>query len=205
MPSSLFCFVAVSPLGSVVIQPMVASVSFQDTHVFTCTAEGGPNNVYEWLFDGSPINFPDQTSTPFNSTLTISSVDVSNGGIYTCQVTNDGGRGFGLATLNVRPYNVIIQTTSFANQSVPLVETVDGMEEIFICEGQAFPSPTYSWLKLTGPDSPRIVSSNAMLSFSPVNFGDEGIYICTVSSIGSDANSTVVTVHGENAQITYSA
>ena len=183
---------------------MDASVNFQDTHIFTCTAEGGPDNVYEWLFDGSIINFPDQTSTPFNSTLTISLVDVSNGGIYTCQVTNDGGRGFGLATLNVRPYNVIIQTTSFANQSVPLVETVDGMEEILICEGQAFPSPTFSWLKLTGPGSPRIVSSNAMLSFSPVNFGDEGTYVCTASSHGFDANSTVVTVHGENDQITYS-
>ena len=194
-------FFAVSPLGSVMIVPEAVTVSFQESHTFTCTAKGGPDNEYQWLFDGSVINFPNEITTPFNSTLTISSVNADNGGRYTCEVENAGGRAFGHADLFVRPYNVIIRTNSFTNQSVPLVETVDGMEEILTCEAQAFPSPTFLWTKLTGPRSPQIVSDNATLSFFPVNFGDEGTYVCNASSNGFSANSVVVTVHGENYQI----
>lgn len=182
---------AVSPLGSVVVQPARISVDFQETQVFVCTAQGGPNNEYEWLFDGTVISF--------TSTLTISSVDVSDGGVYTCTVRNPGGDDSESANLLVTPYNVIIRSP-FTNQTVSLLETVNGMREVLTCEAQAFPSPTFSWMKLSGPGSPQTVSRNATLSFSPINFGDEGDYSC-IADNGDQTNSAIVTVHGKTTTL----
>ena len=48
-----------------------------------CRSEGGPQLNYTWIFLGKEI-----ASTP---TLTIDSVNASNGGNYTCNVTNSAG------------------------------------------------------------------------------------------------------------------
>ena len=51
--------------------------------VLNCLANGGPQLEYAWIFEGNEI-----ASTP---TLTIDNVTASNGGDYTCNVTNDAG------------------------------------------------------------------------------------------------------------------
>ena len=51
--------------------------------VLNCQSDGGPQLEYAWIFEGSKIaNIP---------TLTIDNVKASNGGNYTCNVTNDAG------------------------------------------------------------------------------------------------------------------
>ena len=51
--------------------------------VLNCQSDGGPQLEYDWIFEGSEIaNIP---------TLTIDNVNISNGGDYTCNVTNDAG------------------------------------------------------------------------------------------------------------------
>ena len=69
------------------------------------------------------------------------------------------------------------------------------------CEAASFPSPTYTWLKLTGPGSPMVVvndGNTGTLLFSPViEFDDYGAYICAASSRGHTVNSTVSTVYSE--------
>ena len=49
----------------------------------SCLSEGGPQLEYSWIFSGSEI-----ATTPI---LTINNVSASNGGDYTCNVTNDAG------------------------------------------------------------------------------------------------------------------
>ena len=50
-----------------------------------CSSEGGPQLEYTWTFSGSAI-------TNANSNiLTIDNVTASNGGNYTCNVTNNAG------------------------------------------------------------------------------------------------------------------
>ena len=49
----------------------------------TCTSEGGPQLDYNWIFSDSEIN----TDTMLN----IPDADVSHGGDYTCNVTNEAG------------------------------------------------------------------------------------------------------------------
>ena len=51
--------------------------------VLNCQSEGGPQLQYSWIFSDSEI-----TNT---STLTIHNVNGSNGGNYTCNVTNNAG------------------------------------------------------------------------------------------------------------------
>ena len=51
--------------------------------VLSCSSEGGPQLEYKWTFSGSEIST--------NQTLTIDNVNPSNGGNYTCNVTNDAG------------------------------------------------------------------------------------------------------------------
>ena len=51
--------------------------------VLNCLSNGGPQLDYSWLFSSNKI-----VNT---STLTIDNVTASNGGDYTCNVTNDAG------------------------------------------------------------------------------------------------------------------
>ena len=51
--------------------------------MLNCLSEGGPQLEYSWTFSGIQI-----AST---SNLTIDNVNASNGGEYTCNVTNEAG------------------------------------------------------------------------------------------------------------------
>ena len=53
--------------------------------MLNCLSEGGPELDYTWLFSGSMI--PNANT----STLIINNVNTTNGGDYTCNVTNDAG------------------------------------------------------------------------------------------------------------------
>ena len=57
----------------------------------TCTSEGGPQLEYSWIFLNSTVGI--------DSVLNISNVAVSNGGDYTCNVTNDAGYDIYTATV----------------------------------------------------------------------------------------------------------
>ena len=51
--------------------------------VLNCRSKGGPELEYTWIFLGNKISN--------NKTLIIDNVNASNGGNYTCNVTNDAG------------------------------------------------------------------------------------------------------------------
>ena len=51
--------------------------------LLNCQSEGGPQLEYSWIFSDSEI--------ANTSTLTIDNVNASNGGNYTCNVTNNAG------------------------------------------------------------------------------------------------------------------
>ena len=57
--------------------------SQEEQLILECHSEGGPQLNYTWIFLGKEI-----ASTP---TLTINNVNASNGGNYTCNVTNSAG------------------------------------------------------------------------------------------------------------------
>ena len=187
-----YCF-AVSPEGAVLLGPINPARGFQAVHSFTCQAQGGPDNMFEWTFNGSSLSTANTTSTSMLSTLTISNISASDGGEYTCTVSNLAGNASNSSTLYVSPYIVInpVENLTVTNGTVNVLE----------CVAKAFPSPTYSWTKLTGPGSPMVVvqeSVSGTLLFSPeIEFSDYGAYVCTASSNGLMVNFSVSTVYSE--------
>ena len=193
MKVALYHF-AVSPEGSVLLDPVNPTRSFQETHTFNCKAQGGPNNTFEWAFNGSAPTDANITSTYLQSTLTISNVSASNGGEYTCTVSNLAGNASNSSTLYVSPYIV-------TNPSEILTSTNGTAALELECVAEAFPRPTYTWMQLTGPLGPMTVvedSDSGILAFSPeMYFDDYGTYVCTAFSNGLMVNSSVSTVYSK--------
>ena len=179
------------------MDPINPTRSFEETHTFTCETMGGPNNTFEWTFNGSALTDANITSTSLESTLTISNVSASDGGEYTCTVSNLAGNASDSSILYVSPYIV-----ANPNETLTAVNGTQGLE--LECVAEAFPSPTYTWTQLTGPSAPRTVvddSESGVLEFSPVLFFDDhGTYVCTASSNGLVVNSSTSTVYGKSLQ-----
>ena len=57
---------------------------------FNCTADGGPNNMFEWLFMDSVVFIGPMYTVYANETTF---------GDYTCQVSNDAGSDSDTSTL----------------------------------------------------------------------------------------------------------
>ena len=178
----------------VVITPSETFETSNSEVNFTCTAEGGPNNTFQWFLNDVPVDDTDPELTIASSTndsnssiLSISSVNATqHGGIYTCLVTNAAGNSSNTTTLNVQPIILI--------QPVSQIFTSNGNDEQLVCQAEAFPYPTYTWIRLDGED-PGVNTS--ILSFTPVMFGDEGTYQCIVKSGNEEVNSTTSTVIGK--------
>ena len=76
----------VSPEGSVLILPFGSVLTnFNSTVSLTCTAQGGPNNMFVWRRQGMIVSN--------SSVLELTMITGSDGGVYECTVTNDAGSG----------------------------------------------------------------------------------------------------------------
>ena len=86
-PSALFCpfSCSVSPNGTVVVSPPRQTLSVNDSVTFSCMAEGGPSNVFQWSLGDTNLT---GENGPF---LNVTNVDAANGGNYTCTVRNQAG------------------------------------------------------------------------------------------------------------------
>ena len=97
----------------------------------------------------------------------LTDIDASLGGVYNCAVSNPAGTDSARATLYVAPY-----------VAAPLEEytlTDSGASLNISCGVASFPSPTvFYWMDGTS----EIVSNSSLLTFDPVNYGDEGLYRC---------------------------
>ena len=152
--------------------------------------------MFEWTLNGSALIDANITSTLLQSTLTINNVSASDGGEYTCTVSNLAGNASSSSTLYVSPYIV--------TNPDEILTAINGTAMLELeCVAEAFPSPTYTWTKLTGPNSTVTVvdgSDSGTLAFSPVIFFDDyGTYVCTASSNGVTVNSSVSTVYSKSS------
>ena len=78
-----FMHYVVAPYNVAVVGDKLHSLG--DQLQLNCSSEGGPQLEYTWTFSGSII-----TNTNSNI-LTIDNITTSNGGNYTCNVTNNAG------------------------------------------------------------------------------------------------------------------
>ncbi|XP_064385915.1 uncharacterized protein LOC135334596 isoform X5 [Halichondria panicea] len=154
-------------------------VNFDKDVNLTCSARGGPNNVYQWLRNGM------NTTIGSQPTLSLSLVDASDGGEYTCVVSNAAGISNASLTLYIQPYIV--------SHPQQILATVPGSVS-FTCEALGFPAPNYRWDKIGDPEFKRFTQN---LTFNPVNFGNEGLYQCVASIMVDMINYTAKSNQGE--------
>ena len=129
---------------------------------FSCTSMGGPELSFTWMMEGDIVGN--------ESTLSVTDIDASSGGDYTCTVSNAAGNDSDSVTLYVQPYIV----TPLEEQTL----TSSGSELNISCDAAGFPTPTVNWIDMTD----IVVSNDSELMFSPVMFGDEGLYRCVATA-----------------------
>ena len=148
-----------------------------------CNSEGGPGNIYLWQKDGLSID--DNASV-----LMLYNVTFSTGGTYNCFVFNAAGNHSASTLLLVFPY--------FIEQPIDVVLTSAGSTINLTCIAAAFPEPEYQWEREDGRDIRTNVQVNmSVLTFTSVQFGDEGSYYCNATSNGFVAASESVLVTGK--------
>ncbi len=94
----------VSPEGSVTVLPKITN-SFQgDIVTLTCSAMGGPRNLFLWtrLYNSFVVGNM--------SSLTVSVSSATDGGQYRCDVTNLAGNDSETTTLNGELFIVCLQS-----------------------------------------------------------------------------------------------
>ena len=187
----LFC--VVSTEGSVIVTSVDQVFTRGENVNLTCLSMGGPGNTFQWEKDGEVVTD--------NSVLNVMDIDASSGGNYTCTVSNLAGNDSATTTLYVAPYFV----THPEN-----VKTSNSSEVNISCLAESFPDPEYMWMRDGNPALVRegvvIADMPNSLGFTPVLFGDEGVYTCVASiTIDMDmhpesSNPAVLTGKSSNCQ-----
>ena len=155
--------ITVSPDGTVGASPRFTVESIGNDAIFTCVAQGGPGNQFQWLRNDVVL------STQSMLTMSVNSGS-GDGGDYTCLVTNAAGNGSDTVSVYVRP-DITTQPTD--------INTVDGTNVNFSCAADGFPMPTFSWEKENGNTFTEVVGATIQtLRFNPAMFFDEGRYQC---------------------------
>ena len=123
---------------------------------------GGPSNSFTWTMDGSIVG---------NETmLNVIDINASHGGNYSCTVSNAAGNDSASTTLYVAPYIV--------TQLEGEILAVNGSSLNINCTAAGSPAPMVKWVDMQGIE----VSNSSQLQFSPVMFGDEGLYRCVATT-----------------------
>ena len=157
---------AVSPEGTVSVTPNYTIAEVGDNVTFTCSAQGGPNNIFRWEHNNSFLTFE-------SATITIENVTVADGGDYMCTVSNAAGVDNATATLFIRP--------RITTLPVDIQTDNDSVVE-FICEAEGFPTPNITWERVETATNTTL-NTTGFLTFSPAVFGDEGTYQCVATSL----------------------
>ena len=123
---------------------------------------GGPGNAFQWEINGAIVSTDNEVN--------LTAIDGSYGGNYTCIVNNAAGSDSASTTLYVAPYII----TPLENR----ILTMNGSKVIIYCNASGFPTPSLSWVDTFGKE----VSNKSLLQFSPIIFGNEGVYHCVAKS-----------------------
>ena len=176
----MILFSPVSPEGTVSISPNYTVANVSDNVTFTCSAQGGPNNIFQWQHNDLALDFT-------TASIMIANIAISDGGNYTCTVSNAAGSDNEIAVLNILPRI----TTPPVN-----IETTNGSLDEFFCEAEGFPALNVTFERGNASNSNTTIDLSstverddvnntvtATLAFSPVTFGDEGSYRCIASPL----------------------
>uniref|UniRef100_A0A8C1LAJ2 Roundabout, axon guidance receptor, homolog 1 (Drosophila) n=1 Tax=Cyprinus carpio TaxID=7962 RepID=A0A8C1LAJ2_CYPCA len=182
-----------------VVRPRNQVVGMGRTVTFQCEATGSPQPAIFWQKEGSQnLLFSSQPPPPSSrfsvsqtGDLTITAVERSDGGYYSCQALNIAGSVITKALLEVtdvisdRPPPVVRQGPT--NQTVAVDGTV-----VLGCQATGTPTPTILWRKdgvlVSTHDSRLKQLDTGALQIRYAKLGDTGMYTCTASTPSGEAS-----------------
>ena len=168
-----------------VISPTNESFAVGEDVNLTCSAMGGPRNLFQWYIDG--LILPGEN----NTILTLTNITLYNGAEYTCEVRNFAGPFRATTFVYIDP-EITLHPVS--------VLTTSGSNATLMCSAEAFPDPTYQWVYSNGLDidlESVVGTDTDTLEFLPVEFGSEGGYVCTATANNVTAMSDVAILFGK--------
>ena len=181
----------------VMVSPSTQTTNNGSTISIECLAEGGPDNMIQWIAGGDTLTTGMDVSISDGSQLSVLNISNVNatedGGEYRCVVSNAAGNDSDNATLNVRPVITV--------QPIETLLTSNGSIEQLVCVADAFPAPEYQWEKFnaTSGEFELLTGESARtLEFNPVVFDDFGEYRCVATApvISAEVISNNATVTG---------
>ena len=171
--------------------PIKQTLSVGETANFTCAAQGGPNNTFNWIKGSSISSLLSFTSQPLNVSDFIDSLGAvesddyslavsitggaAGGGEYTCVVVNEAGYDTDNVTLYISP----VITTNPAPQYAHPGDTVT-----ISCEADSYPPPNYQWQRMNEVTGFGNIVGATMSSYtiSDIDYDDFGMYRCAVTT-----------------------
>uniref|UniRef100_A0A673Z8D2 Roundabout guidance receptor 2 n=1 Tax=Salmo trutta TaxID=8032 RepID=A0A673Z8D2_SALTR len=182
-----------------VVRPRDQIVAQGHTATFPCETKGNPQPTVFWqregsqdlLFPSQPVQGDSRVSVSVSGELTISSVQRSDAGYYTCQALTVAGSILAKAQLEVadaskdRPPPIIRQGPSNQTQAV-------GGVALLRCQSSGDPEPTVTWLKdglsLLGKDPRMALLEPGSLQIQSTRLSDSGLYTCVATSSSGETS-----------------
>ena len=187
--NSTLASVIISLTETVSLMPQEIQADYNTSLTLQCSCLGGPDNVFKWFLNGTQVSSGERIqiqSGDFSSNLTISLLNAPmHGGTYICEAANAISKDENGTTVFIKPRFLVEPSSIFAK-----INTTQELN----CEAESFPYPVYKWSKRDS--SINFTASNTLL-FDPIQYENEGYYICHVSSYGITINSTEASVFGE--------
>uniref|UniRef100_W5K543 Contactin 3a, tandem duplicate 1 n=1 Tax=Astyanax mexicanus TaxID=7994 RepID=W5K543_ASTMX len=172
-------------------RPQDTQKAIDDSLVWECKASGKPKPSYKWLKNGDPLEAFEDRMQVVNGALSISSLTLSDTGMYQCVAENRYGRVFANAELKV---NAVAPDFS---DSVLKAQTLarQGGDVLIECRPRMSPRGMISWRK--GKEALREISvlDNGSLRISNITKLDAGLYTCVARNqfgVASSAGTLVV-------------
>uniref|UniRef100_A0A8C2JBN5 Contactin 3a, tandem duplicate 1 n=1 Tax=Cyprinus carpio TaxID=7962 RepID=A0A8C2JBN5_CYPCA len=175
-------------------KPQDVQKAIDESLLWECKASAKPKPSYRWLKNGEPLESFEDRIQVVNGALSISSLTLSDTGMYQCIAENRHGRVFANAELRV-----IAVAPDFSN-SVLKAQTLarQGGDVLIECRPRMSPRGMISWRKGKEAlrESHRVsVLDNGSLRISNITKLDAGLYTCVARNqfgVASSAGTLVV-------------
>ena len=191
-----FIFFIVSPLDSVDATPINRTVSIGDTANFTCTAQGGPGNMFRWIkgnFTDTNLSAPldvgeflynlSNITSDYFLSFTVSG-GAADGGYYTCIVVDEAGYDTDNVSLLVKPQIITNPVAQYVN--------VDQLYVSLNCRADSYPAPNYQWemMNRTSGDFEPLTGQTSYQLTLHIEYDLYGMYRCVATADGIEQNAT---------------
>ncbi|XP_073501159.1 contactin-4-like isoform X1 [Phyllobates terribilis] len=176
-----------------------AHIAIEENILLECKASGRPKPTYSWLKNGQRLQSKGRLQIEHGS-LTITSVNSSDSGMYQCLAENKHGTIYSSAELRV-----IAVGPDFSSAFVRRVTLgkVGGFV-LIECKPKASPKPTINWKKgrdLVRPNARIAILDDGSLKISNLTKADAGSYTCTATNHFGTASSTGTLVVKDPTQV----